>query len=48
MGDEKCNILSGRSKKKRPLGRPRHKWQNNIRKDFRKIVWEGVDWMHLV
>jgi hypothetical protein len=33
---------------KRPLGRPRCRWEDNIRMDLREIGWEGVDWMHLV
>jgi hypothetical protein len=37
---------------KRPLERPRHRWEDNIRMDFRRIVWVdglvGVDWIHLV
>jgi hypothetical protein len=32
---------------KRQLGRPRHRWEDNIRMDLREIGWEGVDWMHL-
>jgi hypothetical protein len=32
---------------KRPLGRPRHIWEDNIRMDLREIRWEGVDWLHL-
>jgi hypothetical protein len=27
--------------------RLRHKWEDNIRMDFREVGWEGVDWMHL-
>jgi hypothetical protein len=42
-----CNILVGKPKGKRPLGRPRHRWEDNIRMDLREIGWEGVDWMHL-
>jgi len=38
---------SGKPYRKRPLGRPRRKWQDNIRMDHRKIGWEGVDWMHM-
>jgi hypothetical protein len=41
------SILVGKPEGKRPLGRPRHKWEDNIRMDVRKIGWEGVDWMHL-
>jgi hypothetical protein len=29
------------------LGRPRHKWEGNVRKDHREIGQEGVEWMHL-
>jgi hypothetical protein len=32
---------------KRPLERPRCRWDDNIRIDLREIEWEGVDWMHL-
>jgi hypothetical protein len=32
---------------KRPLGRPRHRWENDIRMDIREIVWEFVDCMYL-
>jgi len=41
------NILVGKKEGKRPLGRPRRKWEDNIKMDLRKIGWEGVDWMHL-
>jgi hypothetical protein len=40
-------ILVGKSEGKRPLRRPRRRWENNIRMDLKKIVWEGVDSMHL-
>jgi hypothetical protein len=32
---------------KRPLGRPRLKWQDNIKKDFRDIGWSSMDWIYL-
>jgi hypothetical protein len=32
---------------KRILGRPRHRWQDNIRMDLAEIVWEGVYWIYL-
>jgi hypothetical protein len=41
------NILVGKPKGKRPLGRPRHRWEFNIRMDLREIGWEGVYWIHL-
>jgi hypothetical protein len=39
--------LVGKQEGKRPLGRPRRKWKNNIRMDLRKIWWKCVDWAHL-
>jgi len=41
-------ILVGKSKGKRPLGRCRHRGRDNIRMDLREMVWDSVDWMHLV
>jgi len=40
-------ILVGKLERCRPLGRPRRKWEENIRIGLREIGWEGVDWMHL-
>jgi hypothetical protein len=40
-------ILVGKPEGKRPLGRPRHRWEGNIRLDLGKIEWEEVGWMHL-
>jgi hypothetical protein len=37
--DEKCvqNMLVGKPEKKRPLGRPRRRWGDNIRMHLRKV-----------
>jgi hypothetical protein len=40
-------IPVGKPEGKRPLGRTRYGWEDNIRIDVREIVWEGVDWIHL-
>jgi hypothetical protein len=40
-------IFVGKPEGKRPLGRPRRRWEDNIRMDLRVIGWEGVDCMHL-
>jgi hypothetical protein len=32
---------------KRPLGRPRHRWEDNVRMELSEMGWEGVDWIHL-
>jgi hypothetical protein len=39
--------LVGIREGKRPLGRHKHRWEDNIRIDLRKIGWEIVDWIHL-
>jgi len=40
-------ILIGKPEGKRPLQRPRHRWEDNIRMALRETGWEGVDCMHL-
>jgi hypothetical protein len=50
MKGEKRNayrILMGKPEGKRPLGRPRHRWVDNIQIDLREIGWVDVDWMDL-
>jgi hypothetical protein len=36
-----------RKSQKRPLGRPRHKWVDNIKIELREIGWDGMDWINL-
>jgi hypothetical protein len=40
-------ILVGKPEEKSPLGRPRHRWEDNIRMDLREIGWGGMDWIDL-
>jgi hypothetical protein len=40
-------ILVGNPQGKRPLGRPRHRWVDNIIMGLRKIGWDGMDWIDL-
>jgi len=40
-------ILVGKPEVKWTVGRPRRRWENNIRMDLREIGQEDVDWMHL-
>jgi len=49
MGEMKNahKILVRKPEGKRPLGRPRRRWEDNIRMDRREVVWDGVDWVHL-
>jgi hypothetical protein len=42
------NILVGRPEGRRPLGRPRHRWEDNIKMDLREIGFGEVDWIHWV
>jgi hypothetical protein len=41
-------ILVGKPEGKRPIGRPQHKWVDNIKIDLREIGWDGMDWIDLV
>jgi len=40
-------ILVGEHEGKRPNGRSRRRWENNIRMNVREVGWEGVDCIHL-
>jgi hypothetical protein len=47
--EEKRNaysILVGKPERKRPLGRPRHRWENIIRMNLREIRWCGMAWVN--
>jgi hypothetical protein len=39
--------LMGKPKWKRSLGRPRSRWEDNIKMDLKEISWKGVDCIHL-
>jgi hypothetical protein len=42
-----CGILVGKPEGKRPLGRPRCRWVDNIKMDLRERRWDGMDWIYL-
>jgi hypothetical protein len=42
-----CRILVGKPEEKRPLGKPRRRWVDNITMDLREIAWDGMDWIVL-
>jgi hypothetical protein len=44
----KYMILVQKPEGKRPLGRLRHTWADNIKIDLREIGWDGMDWIDLV
>jgi hypothetical protein len=46
MGEKNaCRILVAKPEGKRPLGRPRRRWVDNIKMDLRDIGWDRVDWI---
>jgi hypothetical protein len=49
MGEKRnaYRILVGNPKGKRPLGRPRRRWVDNIKMNLRDIGWDGTDWTDL-
>jgi hypothetical protein len=40
------NILVGRPEGRRPLGRPRSGWEDNIKMDLREIGFGDMHWIH--
>jgi hypothetical protein len=50
MGEKRnvSRLLVGKPEGKRPLGRPRHRWVDNIRMDLGEVDWIGVMWTGLV
>jgi hypothetical protein len=40
-------IWMGKPEGKRPLQRPRRRWVDNVKEDFRDIGWGGRDWIDL-
>jgi hypothetical protein len=47
MGEERkvYKVLVGNPEGKRPLGRPRLRWEGGVRMDLREIGLGGVDWI---
>ncbi|KAJ4435542.1 hypothetical protein ANN_18158 [Periplaneta americana] len=40
-------VLVGRPEEKRPLGRPRRRWEDNIKMDLREVGYDDREWMNL-
>ena len=45
---EMCRVLVGKLKGRRPLGRPRRRWVDNIRMDLQEVGCGYMDWIWLV
>jgi hypothetical protein len=45
---ERCvQGLVGKPEEKRPLGRPKHRWEDNIKMDLKEVGCGGMDWIEL-
>jgi len=49
MGERRrvYKVLVGKSEGKRPLGRPRRRWEDNIKMDLQEVGYGGMDWIEL-
>jgi hypothetical protein len=49
MGERRCvcRVLVGKLKGKRPFGRPRRGWEDNIKLDLQEVGSECMDWIQL-
>ena len=49
MEERRCvyRVLVGKHEGKRPLGRPRRRWEDNIKMDLQKVGCRGMDWIDL-
>ena len=41
-------VFVGKPEGKRPLGRPRRRWEDNMKTDFQEVGCGGMDWIDLV
>jgi hypothetical protein len=48
-GEKKAayRILVGRPEGRRPVGRPRRRWEYNTQMDLQEVGWRGMDWIEL-
>jgi hypothetical protein len=49
MGEDRVvrRVLVGKPEGKRPLGRPRRRWEDNIKMDLQEVGWGRGDWLEL-
>jgi hypothetical protein len=49
MGERRgvYGVLVRKPKGKRPLGRPRYRWEDNIKMDLQEVSYGGMDWIEL-
>jgi len=42
-----CRVLVGKPERKKPLGRPRRRWEDNIKMNLQEVGCWGMDWIEL-
>jgi len=49
MGEKRSvyRVFVGKTERKRPLGRPRRRWEDDIKIDLHEIGYGGMDWIEL-
>ena len=49
MGESRgaCRVLVGNPEGRKTFGRPRHRWEGNIKMDLTQVAWGGTDWIDL-
>jgi hypothetical protein len=47
MGRVAYRVLVGKPEEKSTLGRPRRRWEDNIKMDLQKVVFGGMEWIKL-
>jgi len=40
-------VLVGKPERKKPYGRPRYRWEDNIKMDLQEMGCEGMDWINV-
>ena len=45
--ERSVRVLVGKPEGKRPLGRPRRRWEDNIKMDLEEVGCGGMDWIEL-
>jgi len=49
MGERRdvCRVLAGKPDGKSPLGRPKCRWEDNVKLDIQEVGCGGIDWIEL-
>jgi hypothetical protein len=47
LAQDRDRLLMGKPEGRRPLGKPRRRWLDNIRMDLVEVGWGDVDWIRL-